>query len=82
MWASAWNTLKDCLIAIAVVVAFFGAFRAFLGVLALECFMANLLAIIVLCQAWSIFKGAGYIRFSPSVEEPVGQKPLCVSTFS
>ena len=81
MWASAWNALKDRFVAIAVVVAFLGTFRASLGVLALECLMANLLAIVALRRSWSIFKDTGYARFSPSVEEPVRQEPSCFSAF-
>jgi hypothetical protein len=81
VWASARNTLRNYFITNAVVVAFLGTFRALLGVLALECLMTNLLAVVALYRPWSIFKGAGYARFSPGVEEPVSQESPCVSAF-
>ena len=81
MWASARNALEDRLVADAVVVVFLGAFRALLGVVALECLMSDLLAVVALCRSWSMFKGAGYARFSPSVEEPLGQEPSCIGAF-
>jgi hypothetical protein len=81
MWASARNALKDRLVADAVAVAFIGAFRALLGVLALECLMSDLLAVVALCRSWSIYKGAGYARFAASVEEPLGQEPSCIGAF-
>lgn len=64
-----------------VVVAFHGAFCALLDVLALECLVAQLLAIVALCRSWSIFKGASHARFSPGVKEPVSQEPPCISAF-
>jgi hypothetical protein len=79
MRAATGNALKDRFVAITVVVASLGTFRALLSVLALKCLMANLLAIVALCRPWSIFKGAGYARFSSGVEEPVGQEPPSVS---
>jgi hypothetical protein len=81
MWASARNTLENRLVADAVVVAFLGAFRALLGVAALECLVSNLLAVVALCRSRSMFKGAGYARFSPSVEEPLVQKSSCIGVF-
>lgn len=81
VWASAWNALKNGFVANTVVMAFLGAFRALLDILALECLMANLLTVVALYRSWSIFKGTGYARFSPGVEEPVGQESLCVSAF-
>jgi uncharacterized membrane protein HdeD (DUF308 family) len=82
MWASARNALKDYLIVDAMVVAFLGVFRALLGVLALECLMSDLLVVVALYGSWLMFKGAGHARFSPSVEEPLGQEPSCISAFS
>ena len=43
--------------------------------------MSNLLAVVALCWSWLMFKGAGYARFSPSMEEPLGQEPLCIGAF-
>ena len=82
MWASAQNALKDCLIADAVVVAFLSIFHTLLGVLALECLMSDLLAVVALCWSQLMFKGAGYTRFFPSMEEPLSQEPSCISAFS
>lgn len=82
MWASAQNALKDCLIADAVVVAFLSIFHTLLGVLALECLMSDLLAVVALCWLWLMFKGVDYARFSSSMEEPLGQEPLCIGAFS
>jgi hypothetical protein len=81
MWVSTWNTLEDYLIIDAIVVTFLGAFHALLGLVILECLVSNLLAVVALCWLWLMFKGAGYARFSPSVEEPLGQEPSCISTF-
>jgi hypothetical protein len=81
MWASARNTLENRLVADAMAVAFLGAFHALLGVIALECLVSDLLAVIALCWSWSMFKGAGYARFPPSVEEPLVQKSSCIGVF-
>ena len=51
MWASAWNTLKDRLAADTVAVAFLGAFRAFLGIVALKYLISDLLAVVALYQS-------------------------------
>jgi hypothetical protein len=81
MRAPTWNALRNRLVAATVAVALRGAFCTFLGVLALECLVANFLAVVALHRPWSIFKSAGHARFSPSVKEPVCQEPPCVSDF-
>ena len=79
--ASAWNALWNRLIAATVVMALRGTFCTFLRVLALERLMPNLLAIVALHRSGSVFKGAGHAGFSPSVKEPVGQEPPCITAF-
>jgi hypothetical protein len=81
MWASARNALEDSLVADAVVVAFLGAFRALLGVAALECLMANLLAVVALRRSWAPFKDAGRAGFSSRMKVSVGQEPSCITAF-
>lgn len=81
MWSAARNALQDCFVAITVAMAFLGAFCALLGILALEGLMAHLLAIVALCRSWLMFKGAGYTRFSPSMEEPISKEPPRVHAF-
>jgi hypothetical protein len=81
MWASAWNALKDSLVADAVVVAFLSAFCALLGVAALECLMANLLVVVALRRSWAPFKDAGCAGFSSSMKVSVGQEPSCITAF-
>lgn len=81
MRASAWNALWNRLVATTVAMALSGAFCTLLDVLALECFMANLLAIVALRRSWSVFEDTGHARFSPGVKEPVSQEPPCISAF-
>jgi hypothetical protein len=81
MRASAWNTPQDCFIAVAVVVAIPGASRTFLTILALECLMANLLAVVALIRSRSAFEYAGRARLSSGMEEALCDESPCVITF-
>ena len=69
MRTSAWDTPWDRFVAAAVVMTFLSASRAFLSILALECLVANLLAVVALFRSWSVFEYAGCAGLSPSVEE-------------
>lgn len=57
------------------------AFCALLGVLALECLMAYLLAVVALRWSWSVFEDTGHTGFTPRVEKSVGQKSSRVDAF-
>lgn len=79
--ASAWNTLWNRLVAATVVVILRSISCIFLSIFMLEYLMSNLLTVVVLYRLWSVLKGADYAGFSPSVQEPVSQEPLCITTF-
>ena len=81
MWPTAWNALWNRLIAATVVMALRGAFCALQDLLALECLVTNLLAVVALHRSWPIFKDAGCPGFSSNVEVPLGQEPPRVSAF-
>ena len=81
MRAPAWNALRNGLVAVTVAMPFYSAFCTPLGVLALECLMANLLAVVALHRSWSMFKDAGHAGFPSSVKEPLGQESSGITTF-
>src|ERR1700749_382433 len=81
MRASAWNASQDCFIAVAVAMAFPGTSRTFLNILALECLMANLLAVVALFWSWSPFENTGRARFSSGMKESLSKESPCVTAF-
>ena len=81
MRTPAWNALGNGLVAVTVAMPFHSAFCTSLCVLALECLMANLLAVVALRRSWSVFEDAGHPRFSPSVKEPLSQEPSGITAF-
>jgi hypothetical protein len=81
MGASAWNTLQNGFVAVTIVVAFLGASRTLLSILALECLMSNFLAVIALFWSWSAFKRAGRAGLSTGVEEALCQKSSSIIAF-
>jgi hypothetical protein len=65
-----------------MLVSFHSAFCALLGVLTLECLMANLLAVIALGQSWATFKDTSHAGFPSSMKVSVSQEPSSITTFS
>src|SRR5689334_16453317 len=61
--------------------AFPGASRALLGVLALECLVTQLLAIKALLWAWPSFKYSRVAGLSRDMEETLRQEAPCVAAF-
>jgi hypothetical protein len=81
MWPSARDTFKNRVVAVIMSVSLHGVFCALLGVLTLECLMANLLAVVALRRSWALFKDAGRARFSTGMKVSVGQEPSCITAF-
>jgi ABC-type uncharacterized transport system permease subunit len=64
-----------------MLMSFYSAFCTLLGVLTLECLMANLLAVVVLGWLWVMFKDAGRAGFPSGMKVSVGQEPSCITAF-